>query len=57
MLDAPARGRAALSEAAVVHVPIGSGCSIHAGPDGIWYLTVHLRRGSMTIGSARYLEE
>lgn len=42
--------RAPLSHAVVVHVPMGSGRSVHAGPDGIWYLTVHRRRGPMTIG-------
>jgi quercetin dioxygenase-like cupin family protein len=33
----------------VAHVPAGSVRSIHAGPDGLAYLTVHRRRGGLAI--------
>ncbi len=39
-----------LRPSTVVLVPKGSERSIHAGPEGLGYLTVHRRRGGLTIG-------
>ena len=38
---------------ALVHVPKGSSRSVTAGPDGLAYVTVHRRRGPLTIGGPR----
>lgn len=35
----------------VAHLVKGSRRSIHAGPEGLAYLTVHRRRGGLTIGA------
>ncbi len=41
----------ALSPSTVVLIPKGVDRSIHAGPDGLGYLTVHRRRGGLAIGT------
>jgi quercetin dioxygenase-like cupin family protein len=43
----------AVAAPAVVHVPKGSSRSVTAGADGMAYVTVHRRRGPLTIGGAR----
>jgi quercetin dioxygenase-like cupin family protein len=40
----------ALGPSTVVLLPKGARRSIHAGPEGLGYLTVHRRRGGLTIG-------
>lgn len=42
-----------LTPTVVAHVPKGAPRSVHAGPDGLAYLTVHRRRGGLTIGPPR----
>jgi quercetin dioxygenase-like cupin family protein len=40
-----------LAAGTVVHVPKGTRRAVHAGPDGVGYLSVHRRRGPLQLGS------
>ena len=42
--------RVALAPHVVLHLPKGGRRSLHAGDDGLGYVTVHRRRGPLTIG-------
>jgi quercetin dioxygenase-like cupin family protein len=42
-----------LRPGSLIYLPVASERSIEAGPDGIVYLTVHCRRGALTIGTRR----
>lgn len=42
--------RSTLAPDVVVHLPIGTTRWIEAGPEGLWYLSVHRRRGPLAIG-------
>jgi quercetin dioxygenase-like cupin family protein len=44
-------GRVGLAPQVVLHLPKGRRRSLHAGDDGLSYLTVHRRRGPLVIGS------